>query len=232
MAAADDDVYVVYARSTHPEVKLVQFITEFSEAFPRSLMRAQEQTLLFVRKSGRDIVAASNPQLSSAVTDSLTRWLVPFNPMKIDTFIVAMRVSPIRVSIAASSRDLASPHARLVSARPWFRKDTVRLTGKGRPGMNDFSAPHVEPSYNIDTLGSYVIYPTAARGRNLNGMVVVAAMVNTDGFADEIVIVQSSHDVFDQTAARAVKCLRFQPGQVHGAPTRMWVLVPISFSSQ
>ncbi len=231
--SADDagaDVYVVHARTTHPDVKLVRYITDFPGSYPATMLKNEEYSVLYVRSDKKNIAVASKPPLPESVLDSLTEWIVPFNPMSVDTFMVAVRVTPLRFAIRAALRDLGSPHSRLVSIRPWFRKDTSRLTGKGQPGMNDIPPPFTEPTYNLDTLGSRIIYPPAARGRDLEGFVLVAVMVDIQGFAEEVVIVQSSHNVFDLAAARACKTLRYQPGTAAGVPTRMWVLIPISFS--
>lgn len=234
-AQKNDEVVLVYARSANSKVKLIRFITDFPGDFPASMMMPTDVSLVFVRQGNQSRVAASRPELPRATLDSLAEWLVPFNPMSVDTFAIAMRIVPLRKAIAERSKLLASSSSRLVSRRPWFRKgisqsDTAQ--GKPRPGFNNFRTTYTEPDFNIDTLGSYVFYPPQARGRGLKGEVRVAALVDADGFVDDLVIVKSSHDVFDIAAARAVRCLRFTPGLVGSTPTTMWVTIPIEFSSE
>lgn len=232
-AAPPDEPYLVYARSANPDVKLVRFITDFPGAFPSSMMRATDLSMVFLRKNAKAVIAASRPQLLRATLDSIAEWLVPFNPMSVDTFAVAMRVLPLRQAIREKSKLLGSPYSRLVSTSPWFRKGVSKsdtLGGKKRPGVNGFTIAYQEPTYNADTLGSYVIYPTAARGRGIKGSVVLAALVNTEGLVDDLVILESNNDLFDLAAARAVKSLQFKPGMYRGVPTTMWVTIPIDFT--
>lgn len=229
-----DEVFLAYARSARPEVKLVRFITEFPGRFPSALMRACEVTLVFQRKGTQNVITASRPALDRATLDSLTEWLVPFNPMSVDTFAVALKVQPLRQAIMSRSKYLGSPHARLVSAQPWYRKgiqarDTAG--GKPRPGINRFNTSYYEPSFNPDTLGSYILYPAVARQRGLSGTVLIAALVSANGIVEDLVILESDNVAFDEAAARAIRCLRFTPGLLNRVPTTMWVRVPISFKS-
>lgn len=235
IAQQNDGVFLVYARSARSDVKLIRFITEFPGEFPASLMREMDVSMVLVRTGDKSKVAASRPALPQITLDSIVEWLVPFNPMSADTFAIAMRIVPLRKAISDKSKLLASSSSRLVSLMPWFRKgispqDTAG--GRPRPGVNNFKSVYTEPDFNIDTLGSYIFYPPQARGRGLKGKVQVAALVDVDGFVDDLVIVKSSHDVFDIAAARAVRCLRFTPGLVGSTPTAMWVTIPIEFSSE
>jgi TonB family protein len=229
-----DEVFLAYARSARPEVKLVRFITEFPGTFPAQLMRACEVTLVFQRKGTANVITASRPALDRALLDSLSEWLVPFNPMSVDTFAVALKVQPLRQAILSRSKYLGSPHARLVSTRPWYRKGIqVRDTagGKPRPGVNRFNTSYYEPSFDPDTLGSYILFPAVARQRGLSGTVMIAALVSANGIVQDLVILESDNVAFDEAAARAIRCLRFTPGLLNRVPTTMWVRVPISFKA-
>lgn len=232
--AGINDVFLVYGRSAHPQVKLVRFITEFPGTFPASLMRKGEFTLVYHRKGTTNVIAASRPAIAKATLDSLAEWLVAFNPMSVDTFAVAVQVSPLKEAIVSKSKYLGSPHARLVSPKPWFRKGITAADtagGKPRPGVNRFNVPYYEPAFNTDTLGSYILYPAEARQRGVAGTVYIAALIEADGFVDDLVILESDNDVFNESAARAVRCLRFSPGYVKRVPTKMWIRVPISFKA-
>lgn len=233
IATPPDETFLVYAQSANPNVKLLRIVTEFPGSFPVSMMRSTDLSMVFVQNDSTTVVAASRPRIAQATLDSIAEWLVPFNPMSVDTFAIAMRILPLRQAIRAKSKLLSSPYSRLVSTTPWFRKGVSKsdtLGGKKHPWVNDFAGSFQEPTYSADTLGSYVIYPTAAQGRGIKGSVVVTARVNTDGFVDDVVILESNNDLFDLAAARAVKCLRFKPGIYRGVTTTMWVTIPIEFS--
>ncbi|MBU3679025.1 MAG: energy transducer TonB [Candidatus Kapabacteria bacterium] len=232
-AQRTDDPFIVYARSAHSEVKLVRYITDFPGAFPQSMMRAMDLSMVFVRRGTENKVVAARPSLPQPTLDSIAEWLVPFNPMSVDTFAIAMRVMPLRKAISEKSKLLGSPHSRLVSQSPWFRKGVTAADtagGRRRPGLNGFTVAYDEPKYNADTLGSYVIYPPVARGRGIKATVTLTAFVNVNGFVDDLVVLESTNEMFDLAAARAVRCLRFVPGVYKGAPTAMWVTIPITFS--
>ena len=232
LAASTDGVFVVYARTTSKDVKLVRYITEFDGVFPASLLTTNDVTLVCSTREGKNVVLGSRPTFPAATLDSIVDWLVPFNPMKVDTFGIAVRVMPLRQAILDGSRVLGSPHAKLVSQTPWYRKElNSSASQERRRAMLDISldGTRQEPTFSLDTLGTYIIYPAEARGRDLQGTVVVSAHVDEQGFVDDIVIVESSHPVFEQSAARAVKCLRMRPGTLYGAPSPMWVTIPISF---
>ncbi|MEY3386819.1 MAG: hypothetical protein RIR53_1630 [Bacteroidota bacterium] len=227
-----ETVHIVYARTSNASVKLIQFITEFESYFPVSLMRPNELSIVFRRVNGKDSVLRTRPEIPKALLDSLVEWLVPFNPMAVDTYAVALRVIPLRQAIVEESKVLGNPNTRLVSREPWFHRgvkdrDTVRTAL--RPSINDFVSASTDPMFDFDRLGSYIFYPAAARGRNMTGRVLVAALVGPDGHVEDVVILESTDPVYDLSAARAIKCLRFRPGQLHGGPARLWVRVPIEF---
>lgn len=231
-AATADDVFVVYARTTSKDVKLIRYITEFDGVFPTSLLTSTEMTIVCAARDGRTMIAGSRPVVPKTVLDSVVDWLVPFNPMKVDTFGIAVRVVPLKRAILEGSKILGSPHAKLVSHVPWYQsKRASKTPDQRRYGSTEISldGSRQEPTYSLDTLGAYIIYPAEARGRDLRGSVVVSAYVDEQGFVNDVVIIESSHSVFEQSAARAVKCLRMQPGMVYGKPAPMWVTIPIAF---
>ena len=62
------------------------------------------------------------------------------------------------------------------------------------------------------------VYPARAEAQGLEGHVIVAFDVLTDGTVANITIIESSHSVFDRAALRAAEKFRFKPRVVDGVP--------------
>lgn len=74
------------------------------------------------------------------------------------------------------------------------------------------------------------VYPPAARARNLEGRVVLRAVVGRDGRVEEAITVAESAAMFDASAIAALRQWRFQPGRDRdGKPVRVLIEVPIRF---
>ncbi len=74
------------------------------------------------------------------------------------------------------------------------------------------------------------VYPMAARARNLEGRVVLRAVVDRDGHVEEAITVVESVPLLDTSAVEALRRWRFEPGRDRdGRPVRVLVDVPIRF---
>jgi len=74
------------------------------------------------------------------------------------------------------------------------------------------------------------VYPSTARRRRLQGVVVVAVEVTADGAAQSVVVQRSSgYPVLDSAALDAVRNWRFTPAQRAGQAVSAAVQVPIRF---
>lgn len=74
-------------------------------------------------------------------------------------------------------------------------------------------------------------YPELARRRQIEGTVVLEALVNGGGRVDDLnVHASSGHTLLDDAALRAVRNWLFDPGKKGGMPMAMTVLVPVRFA--
>lgn len=74
-------------------------------------------------------------------------------------------------------------------------------------------------------------YPTLARRRGWEGLVVLMVLVNEMGLAQSVELHQSSgHDILDQSALNTVKSWRFVPARQGGHTVPASVQVPIRFT--
>lgn len=73
-------------------------------------------------------------------------------------------------------------------------------------------------------------YPSIARRRNAQGMVIILALVNESGKVEETRVEMSSgHAVLDNAAIAAVKSWEFEPGRRGDTPVKTYVKLPITF---
>ena len=87
----------------------------------------------------------------------------------------------------------------------------------------------IEPTLDLQQLARRVSYPEAARRRNIEGTVVVGALVGVDGRVSRFRIEKSDNELLDEAAIDAVLATTFMPGTVNGTPAELWVSVPIKF---
>jgi protein TonB len=73
-------------------------------------------------------------------------------------------------------------------------------------------------------------YPPVAIDRNLQGTVLVRALLRSGGQPDEVRVHRSSgYDLLDRAALAAVRTWEFKPARAGGQVVAAWVEVPVSF---
>ncbi len=94
-----------------------------------------------------------------------------------------------------------------------------------------FIAVEVMPEIigGLAALHDLVEYPPIARKAQLEGTVVVAVVVNTDGVPSDPKILRSAADPLDKAAVEAVMKLRFKPGMQRNRAVRTIVSIPVHF---
>lgn len=80
-----------------------------------------------------------------------------------------------------------------------------------------------------DALYQNLEYPEIAQAARVQGAVVVRAVVDAEGEATRVDVVQGIHDMLDQEARRVVQEMTFKPGYQNGMPVRAQVKVPVRF---
>lgn len=73
-------------------------------------------------------------------------------------------------------------------------------------------------------------YPFRAKRRGVEGKVEVRFLVDTKGRVSQVSLIQAEPEgVFEESALKAVRKWRFEPGKKDGQPVATWVQVPIRF---
>lgn len=126
---------------------------------------------------------------------------------------------------ALRRRDLYD-HGSLVSGKIWDR-DGEEME------YFDFRTEPVFPGglENLAVILSHNLrYPTSARRRSIEGIVVIGFVVERDGQISEPFVHTSVHRSLDREALRVVKQLPyFIPGKIEGEPVRFRFFLPVRF---
>lgn len=93
------------------------------------------------------------------------------------------------------------------------------------PDPGDFVPVEEEP---YPVLSPAPVYPEMARAAEVEGLVLVRAMVNKEGRIEKAFIV-SGHPMLDEAALAAVRAWVFKPAMQQHRPVKVWVTVPIRF---
>ena len=72
-------------------------------------------------------------------------------------------------------------------------------------------------------------YSESAREAKIDGVVVLSAVISTDGKAEKIVVLRKLEPSLDQNAITAVEQWKFEPGTREGVPVRVKATIEINF---
>jgi len=157
---------------------------------------------------------------------------------------------PKPVSIAPAPRHIAKTKNKPSNARPKARTQTLPQAAKSRtaptgdsgkttplsatstastgaPGGTANAVIPARPRYRKNPPPPY---PELARRRQMEGTVVLEALVNARGRVDNLAVHASSgHALLDNAALKAVRNWLFVPGKKGGVPMAMTVRVPVRF---
>lgn len=72
-------------------------------------------------------------------------------------------------------------------------------------------------------------YPQGARSANIEGAVKIWFIVDTNGRAKQIKVLESTNDIFNETSIEFVKKIKFKPAMYKKRPVEMSVVKDIVF---
>jgi protein TonB len=151
---------------------------------------------------------------------------------------VAVPVAPPTVGVAVPVPDAEAPPEQTIASQEEIAQVTPGVT----QGQGDLVvAPPSEEE--LPKFGEYVYveelpeavtkvqpeYPEIARSANVDGTVLVQALVGKDGRVKDTKVVKSIA-MLDASAVTAVKQWVFKPALSNNKPVAVWVAVPVRFS--
>ena len=82
-------------------------------------------------------------------------------------------------------------------------------------------------------LNSQIVYPAAASEEGVQGIVIVAFVIEKDGRVTNVQVVRKKHPALDAEALRVVKKMpNWTPGRNNGQPVRVKYNLPVTFKLQ
>ncbi len=76
------------------------------------------------------------------------------------------------------------------------------------------------------------VYPEIARRSEIEGKVIIKALVDKEGKIKKAIVVWTSHEIFNQSAIDAVMQYRFTPAMMNNGPGPAWVKIPFKYKLQ
>ena len=151
---------------------------------------------------------------------------------------VAQPVAPPAAAIPVPVPDAQAPQDQQIASQEELAQSTPGVSADNG-GDLVVQAPSEE---EMPKFGEYVyveelpeaitkvspVYPDIAREANVDGVVLVQALVGKDGHVHDTRVVKSVQ-MLDDAAVAAVKRWVFKPALSNNKPVAVWVAVPVSF---
>jgi len=87
----------------------------------------------------------------------------------------------------------------------------------------------MEAQYDFRELQRRLRYPDKARAANIEGVVVLRALVDAEGTVVQVVVERSDSQLFEETAINALRATPFTPARTAQGPVATWKQVDVSF---
>jgi TonB family protein len=85
--------------------------------------------------------------------------------------------------------------------------------------------------YNF--INSELVYPAAAKEKNISGKVYLRFSVETDGSISGVSVTKGISPELDAEAIRVIKVLpAWKPAKLEGKPVKVWYAMPVTFKLQ
>lgn len=92
-----------------------------------------------------------------------------------------------------------------------------------------FVAVEKEPTWDAAELRSRIRYPEIARRNDVQGVVVVRALIDGKGNVVGTLIDRSDNAILTDAAVEAVRGTRFTPAEQNGNAVALWIQIPVTF---
>ncbi|MEO5929940.1 MAG: energy transducer TonB [Candidatus Kapaibacterium sp.] len=97
------------------------------------------------------------------------------------------------------------------------------------PDMDEFVQVDKEPVWDQTDLQRRIKYPELAQRNNIQGQVIIRALIGRDGHVVKTHIDRSDHPSLNDASIEAVTHTSFTPAMKDGKPIAVWVSIPITF---
>jgi TonB family protein len=109
----------------------------------------------------------------------------------------------------------------------------------GIPNLQVHQSPDLDgvyysgPEVTAPVLARAVLagYPSNVAQRDVQGMTVLAMVIDDNGLPQHIQVLHTHGDAFDKSAIAAVRASKFEPGKLAGKPVPVWIDVRVVFQA-
>jgi TonB family protein len=119
----------------------------------------------------------------------------------------------------------------LMAAAGLWSQDAVPAIFQVHQAADQDGIYYTGPEVTTPTMTSTVSvpYPFSAEDKELQGMTVMAMVIDAKGLPQHIQVLHSHGAAFDQASVNAVKHSKFAPGMLAGKPVPVWIDVRVVF---
>lgn len=235
---------------SEPRVSLYEFMPygapELKEVAKKYMVRAiliatGAAILVYLLGLGTSFVIAHRPKETSVIIVPYRELQAPPPltdkppPPKVE---VTQPVAPPTAAAPVPVPDAEAPPEQKIASQEDLAQSTPGVSSDG-----DQQIQVAPPSDDEPAFGTYVyaeelpevitkvnpVYPEMAREANVDGTVMVQALVGKDGKVHDVRVVKSI-PLLDQSAQDAVRQWIFKPALANNKPVAVWVGVPVRFS--
>jgi protein TonB len=236
--------------SSEPRVSLYEFMPygapELKEVAKKYMLRAiaiasGAAILVYLLGLGTNFILAHRPHETSVIIVPYRELQAPPPltdkppPPKVE---VTMPVAPPTAAAPVPVPDAEAPPEQKIASQEDLAQSTPGVSSDGDQQIQVAPPSDEEPAF-----GTYVyaeelpevitkvnpVYPEMAREANVDGTVMIQALVGKDGKVHDVRVVKSI-PLLDKAADEAVRQWIFKPALANNKPVAVWVGVPVRFS--
>jgi len=107
--------------------------------------------------------------------------------------------------------------------------------GTSAPGQGDSTGVESkknvdeEPTWSAEEFQRHIVYPEDARRNNIQGKVIVRALIDRQGHVVKTIVQPGAHPLLIDAAVEALKKTSITPAKVNGKPVAVWIQIPVTF---
>jgi TonB family protein len=92
-----------------------------------------------------------------------------------------------------------------------------------------FTEVDVDPFIDLEKLHKSIVYPSSARTKKIEGVVILNVLVDEEGTPVKCEVVRTENSVLNQAAIDAVMKSKFKPALINNEAVSCWIDIPVEF---
>jgi TonB family protein len=92
-----------------------------------------------------------------------------------------------------------------------------------------FTEVDIDPVIDLEKLHKSIVYPTSARTKKIEGVVILNVLVDDQGTPVKCEVVRTENSILNQAAIDAVMKSKFKPAMLKNEAVPCWIDIPVEF---